>query len=54
MNSLVRSLSTQLIRNHRQFLIQCSNFATDAKAIEALTKKSSVVVFMKVRNEKSS
>lgn len=53
MNSLIRNLSKQLIRNHRQFLIQSSNFATDAKAIEEMTKKNKVVVFMKVRNEKS-
>lgn len=47
MNSIIKSISTQLIRNHRQFLIQCGSFATDAKKIEELTKKNKVVVFMK-------
>jgi hypothetical protein len=53
MNSLIRNLSSPLLRNHRQFLIQASNFATDAKAIEELTKRNKVVVFMKVIFEKS-
>lgn len=52
MNSLIKNLSTQLIRNQRQFLIQCSGFATDAKHIEELTKKNKVVVFMKVRRNR--
>ncbi|CRK91920.1 CLUMA_CG005539, isoform A [Clunio marinus] len=47
MNALVKNLSFQLIRNQRQFLLHCSRFATDAKAIEDLTKKNKVVVFMK-------
>lgn len=49
MNSIVKNLSTHLIRNQRQFLLQCSRFATDVKAIEELTKKNKVVVFMKVK-----
>lgn len=53
MNSLIKSLSTQLIRHHRQFLIQSSYFATDLKKIEELTKKNKVVVFMKVEFKKS-
>ena len=52
MNNLVRSLSTQLVRNQRLILLQCSNFATDSKAIEELTKKNKVVVFMKVKFQK--
>lgn len=48
MNSLIKSVSAQLIRHHRQFLIQTSYFATDLKKIEELTKKNKVVVFMKV------
>lgn len=47
--NLVKNITTQVIRNHRQFLVQCSRFATDAKQIEDLTKKNKVVVFMKVR-----
>lgn len=48
MNSVLRNLSSQLIRNQRQFLIKYKSFATDVKAIEELTKKNKVVVFMKV------
>lgn len=48
MISIVKNLSSQMIRHQRQFLLRCNRFATDAKAIEELTKKSAVVVFMKV------
>lgn len=48
MNSIIRNLSSQLIKNHRQVVFQCSRFATDAKAIENLTKNNKVVIFMKV------
>ncbi|KAG5673894.1 hypothetical protein PVAND_003897 [Polypedilum vanderplanki] len=47
MNFLIKNISTHLIRNQRQLLMQCSRFATDAKFIEELTKKNKVVVFMK-------
>lgn len=49
MSFLVKNITRQIIRNHRQLLIQCSQFATDGKIIEDMTKKSKVVVFMKVR-----
>lgn len=48
MNSLIKNISSQLVRQHRQLLIQGSRFATDAKTIEEMTKKNKVVVFMKV------
>lgn len=44
----IRSLSSHLMRNQRQILVQCNRFASDTKAIEELTKKNKVVVFMKV------
>jgi len=47
MNSVIKNLSSHLIRNHRQLLIQSRFLASDAKAIEDLTKKNKVVVFMK-------
>jgi len=49
MSFLVKNITRQIIRNQRQLLIQCSQFATDGKIIEDMTKKSKVVVFMKVR-----
>lgn len=53
MNNIIKSVSTHLIRNQRQFLLQCSRFATDAKTIEEMTKKNKVVVFMKARKIKN-
>ncbi|XP_070501591.1 uncharacterized monothiol glutaredoxin ycf64-like [Chironomus tepperi] len=47
MSFLVKNITRQIVRNHRQFLIQCSQFATDGKIIDEMTRKSKVVVFMK-------
>jgi len=47
MNSVIKNISSHLIRNHRQLLIQSRFLAFDSKAIEDLTKKNKVVVFMK-------
>lgn len=44
----IRNVSSQFIRNPRSILLQFNRFASDTKAIEDLTKKSKVVVFMKV------
>lgn len=54
MNTLIRNISSQLIRNQKLMVIQCSRFATDPKIIEEMTKKNKVVVFMKVRSDKSN
>lgn len=48
MNALLKNLSTQVMRNHKLLVVQCSRFATDPKVIEEMTKKNKVVVFMKV------
>lgn len=51
MNSIIRNLSSQLLRNNRQLVrLPYAAFATDAKEIEKMTTKSKVVVFMKVEN----
>ncbi|CAG9808778.1 unnamed protein product [Chironomus riparius] len=47
MSFLINNITRQIVRNHRQLLIQCSQFATDGKIIEEMTKKNKVVVFMK-------
>lgn len=55
MNSIIRNLSSQLLRNSNRQLIRLpyAAFATDAKEIEKMTTKSKVVVFMKVRRMKN-
>lgn len=51
MNSIIRNLSSQLLRNNSRQLqrLPFAAFATDVKEIEKMTTKSKVVVFMKVR-----
>lgn len=45
----IKGISSFLIRNQRQIILQSNHrFASDTKAIEELTKKNKVVVFMKV------
>lgn len=51
MNALLRNISSQVIRQHKLFVVPCSRFATDPKIIEEMTKKNKVVVFMKVNDE---
>lgn len=50
MNAIIKNISTHLIRNQRQLILQCSRFASDVKTIEEMTKKNKIVVFMKVNS----
>jgi hypothetical protein len=50
MNSLIRSLSAQIIRGNRNILrnqISLAFYSIDTKKLEEITKNNKVVIFMK-------
>lgn len=50
MNSLIRSLTSQIVRSNRNVLwnqIGAAFYSMDAKKLEEITKKEKVVIFMK-------